>query len=234
MATSTGSIVLLKPESGAFVVAETLCTAIGSMAYPLVFDVDHDGKKDLVVHSEGKGVYVFPNKGSDSMPVLGPPREVTDSSGGSLKDFNGPPLFMDINQTGASSWIIASGGVLKMFFIDSAFSRLTYNCDLNVAGSRFLADSSRFALIGPPLGQPRLATVKGKVMKLFSTHLCGDVNGDGTVDIRDIGRISKLWEVTDLAREWVPLYNLKIGSGGPEVIDIRDISRAGKCWELKE
>jgi hypothetical protein len=54
------------------------------------------------------------------------------------------------------------------------------------------------------------------------------------VDIRDISRISKLWEFTDKEATWVPLCNLKLSGGEPEVIDIRDISRASKCWELKE
>jgi hypothetical protein len=48
----------------------------------------------------------------------------------------------------------------------------------------------------PPRSRPKLIIVPETVMKLFSTHLCGDVTGDGTVDIREVGRLSKCWELT--------------------------------------
>jgi hypothetical protein len=76
--------------------------------------------------------------------------------------------------------------------------------------------------------------LKGSVFRVYPTKLLGDVTKDGTVDVRDISRISKMWEVTDLDPLWLPLTNLKLSDTGPEIIDIRDISRASKCWELKE
>jgi len=234
MSTASGVILLLKPSQGAFIIEDTLCMVPAGKSYPAVLDVNHDGKKDLVVHTEGKGIFVFPNTGTDSLPKLGSLREVTDTAAAPLTHFKGPLLFMDINQTGAYAWIVSSGGVLQMFTADSLASKLIYDSDLNCAGGRCLTDSARYGLIGPARGQPKLVVVKGRTLKAYSTRLCGDVNGDGAVDIRDIGKISKFWEVTDRDSTWVPLYNLKLGNGGNELIDIRDISRASKCWELKE
>jgi hypothetical protein len=64
--------------------------------------------------------------------------------------------------------------------------------------------------------------------------LCGDVNGDKIVDIRDIGRISKMWEMKDTDPAWEPQYNLKLSGGANEAIDISDIGKASRCWELQE
>ncbi len=231
---SSGAVLLLNPVSGRYAVAETLCTNAGARPLPMVMDANRDGKKDLVVHSEGKGVYVYLNTGSDSAPVLGSPREITDSSGHSITQCTGAPLLIDMNQTGSPSWIFSCGGVLKVFAVDSACSTMKYESELNCAGKICSTDSLRYALAGSASGQPRLVTLKGRTMKIYATHLCGDVNGDKVVDIRDISRISKLWEITETAPDWVPLYNLKLSGSGVESIDIRDISRASKCWELQE
>jgi hypothetical protein len=235
VSTATGKILLLKPVKGIFTVAETLCTVRGSKPYPIVVDADRDGRKDLVVHAEGVGIFLFPDTGSDSLPRLGACRELLSASGAaSVTDCKGPPLLMDLDQTGFCKWVLASGGVLRTYVVDSALSKITYESDLNCAGARLATDSARYALMGPPLGQPRLAVVRGAALRLFSTHLLGDVNGDGTVDIRDMSRISKSWELTDGDSSWTPLHNLKLSGGGREVIDISDIGRASKCWELKE
>jgi hypothetical protein len=232
--TAKGKILLLKPTKGIFTVAETLCTVTGSKPYPVVVDANRDGKKDLVVHSEGVGIFVFDNTGSDSVPRLGAAREVLSASGASVVDCKGAPLLMDLDQAGSCKWVLASGGMLKTYVTDSALSKITYESDLNCAGARLATDSARWALIGPPQGQPKIAVVKGAAIRLFSTHLLGDVNGDGVVDIRDMSRISKSWELTDEDSSWTPRYNLKLSGSGPEVINISDISRASKCWELKE
>jgi hypothetical protein len=234
VADTAGKILLLKPTGGIFDVAETLCTVRGNRPYPVVVDADRDGRKDLVVHSEGAGLFLFPDTGSDSTPRLGAGRELLSASGTPVVDCKGAPLFMDLEQAGSCRWVMASGGALKCFVADSALTKITYESDLNCAGSRLATDSARWALMGPPTGQPKLLYVKGGLVRLFSTHLLGDVNADGEVDIRDMSRISKSWELTDKDSSWTPLLNLKLSGGGPEVIDIRDISRASKCWELKE
>jgi hypothetical protein len=231
---SSGKVLLLCPSSGRYAVAETLCTVPGSRPFPLVMDANHDGKKDLVVHSEGKGVFVYLNTGSDSAPILSSPKEITDSSGQSLTHFIGAPMLIDMNQTNSPSWVFSCMGVLKLFAVDSSFSMMKYESDLNCAGKICVTDSARFALVGSPFGQPRLVVLKGPAIKVYSTHLCGDVNGDKVVDIRDISRISKLWESVGTDSNWEPICNLKLSGNGVEVIDIRDISRASKCWELQE
>jgi hypothetical protein len=186
------------------------------------------------VHSEGKGVHVYLNSGSDASPVLGSAREITDATGQSLTQFTGAPMLIDMNQTGSASWIFSCGGVLKQYGVDSSFSTMNLEGDVNCAGRACATGSARYALEGSPFGQPTLAVLRGLTLEVYSTHLCGDVNGDKVVDIRDISRISKMWETADTDREWVPLYNLKLSGGAAETIDIRDVSRASKCWEMKE
>jgi len=57
---------------------------------------------------ENVGVFLFPKYGFRFHAELGPAREVMASSGGSLKDCKGPVLiFMDIDQSGVSKWVIA-------------------------------------------------------------------------------------------------------------------------------
>jgi hypothetical protein len=234
MATSAGKILLLQPGMGFFAPAETLCTVTGSKAYPIVLDVDRDGKKDLVVHSESVGVFVFPNVGTDSLPKLGAPRELLDTSGARLTSFKGPPILMDLDQAGIFKWFFSSEGVLKAFVTDSQLSKLTCERDLNCVGSRLTTDSSSWAIFGAPMGQPKLAVLSGGRLRVFSTHLSGDINGDGIVNIKDISRISKAWELTERDSAWVPQYNLNLSGNGPELIDIRDISRVSKFYELEE
>ena len=66
-------------------------------------------------------------------------------------------------------------------------------------------------------------------------HLLGDVTGDGTVNIADIARISKAWEITESDPAWNPALNLRLSKGdNEEVIDIKDISKAAKNWEMEE
>jgi hypothetical protein len=66
-------------------------------------------------------------------------------------------------------------------------------------------------------------------------RLSGDVSGDGVVNIFDISKISKVWELTEVQDEWNPLLNLRLSAPGEhEIIDIKDISKAAKSWELKE
>jgi hypothetical protein len=229
-----GSVLLLQACGGRFAIAETLCTAPGVRPYPVVMDVNGDGRKELVVHSEGRGVFVYVNEGPDSLPRLGRPREVLDENGRALTQFTGAPMLMDLNGTGKPSWIFCAGGLLRQFSADSGLTKLTFEGELNVAGKRFAADSVRYALKGSALGQPVIMVIKGRTLYVYATHLCGDVNGDKVVDIRDIGRISRAWETTDADAAWEPLCNLKLSGDGRELIDIRDIGKASKAWELSE
>ncbi len=57
---------------------------------------------------------------------------------------------------------------------------------------------------------------------------------DNKIDIRDISKISKLWELNESDPLWDPECNLRLSASGQEKIDIRDISQAGKCWELQQ
>ena len=226
----SGNIVAVR-QKGAI---DTLAVNHGASLYPLVLDVNNDGKKDLLVHSEGLGLFVYRNIGTDSLPVLNNSEECKNSTGQSLTDFKGAPVLLDLDNDSKEELIILSAGVLKVFTIDSSFSMVTYKEDLNCAGLRISADSLSMSLIGSSRGTPKLAVrTKDKIL-IYQSHLLGDVNYDSIINIKDISRISKQFEYTDTDSGYNAVHNLKLSDTGNEVIDIRDISRASKFWEMQE
>ena len=213
---------------------DTLLKIPGSRLYPVVCDVDNDHKKDLIVHSEGKGLFVYKNTGIDSDPAFQFATECTNPSGESFISMQGSFVMVDIDGDGSEEFIIRDEGVMKIFHKNDQFTELTYSEDLNCAGTRHISDSSDIVLIGSPQGMPGLLLRTGNKLIVYFTRIMGDINGDGRVDIRDIGEISRKWEATESDSDWNPHCNLKLSQQDGEVIDIRDISRASKCWELQE
>jgi len=231
---------LLSDRSGNIVVIghngaiETLVRNPGAKFYPIVIDADKDGKKDLIVNLEGHGLFLYPNSGTDSVPIITSGIECKNALGESFTDFKGVPVLLDLDNDGHEELIILSGGILRVFTIDSAFSILTYKEDLNCAGKRIAADSLSMALIGSSFGTPKLAIrIKDKIL-IYPTHLLGDVNHDLIVDIQDISKISKQLESLETDPNFTAAHNLKLSDTGSETIDIRDIIRASKFWELQE
>ena len=226
----SGNIVAVRQKG----VIDTLVVNHSASLYPLVLDVNNDGIKDLLVHSEGLGLFVYRNIGTDSLPVLNNPEECKNSTGQSLTDFKGAPVLLDLDNDSKEELIILSAGVLKVFTIDSSFSMVTYKENLNGAGTRISADSLSMSLIGSSRGTPKLAIrTKDKIL-IYQTHLLGDVNYDSIINIKDISRISKQFEYTDTDSGYNPVHNLKLSETGNEVIDVRDISRASRFWEMQE
>lgn len=226
-----GNIIIINLKDLA---VDTILKISGTRIYPLVYDVNNDHKKDLVVHSEGKGVFVYLNTGSDALPAFQSATECTNSLGTSLISMQGPFALVDIDGDLSEEFVVRENGVLRIFKISGQFGALALLEDLNCAGKRYTADSSNLFLIGSSQGMPGLIVRNGTKLQVYYSRLRGDINGDKTVDIRDIGEISKKWELIDTDSNWKSLCNLKLSTTGSEVIDIIDINRASKCWELQE
>jgi hypothetical protein len=213
---------------------DTILKLNETRVYPAVYDVDNDLRKDLVVLSEGKGLFVYLNSGTDSLPVFQIATECTDSSGRSLVSMQGPFALTDIDGNENEDFIVRENGSLRIFKIDGHMSKLAFSEELNCAGERYTADSTGVFMLGSSRGMPVMIVRNGNHLLYYSTGLSGDVNGDKKVDILDIGRISKNWQTTVSDSNWNPLFNLKLSTGGSELIDIKDLSRASKCWEMHE
>lgn len=231
VSTKTGNVLKINLKNSSI---DTLITKNGSKLYPTVFDVNKDDKKDIIVNVAGSGLFVYYNSGSDSNPVIDYAKECTSPSGSSLSDLNGAPLLLDLDNDNKEEIIIFSEGILKVFKADSQFSKLTFKENLSCGGKRIAADTLSNSIMGSTTGMSRLAIRTGNQILIFSTHLEGDITKDGKVDIRDISKISKNWEITEDKEFWDPEVNLKLSDTGYEIIDIRDITRASKNWESDE
>ena len=206
----------------------------GEKLYPAIIDSGNNGKKDLLVHSQGRGLYLYNNSGTTVKPVYDFAQECTDSSGNSFTDFKGTPLLMDIDNDDTLELIINSGNKVSVYTPDTVFSTLVFREHLNCAGNRFNSDSSFISLTGSPSGLPKIAINRNNIILLYPTHLLGDINFDNVVNIKDISIISKQMEYNKDDQGYNPILNLMLSKDGKEVIDIRDISKASKCWELQQ
>ena len=133
--------------------------------------------------------------------------------------------------------IVQTGHALHLYSVDpeTPMQQLPPGEDLNAGGARIDRDGSGLALCLLSRNFPRLAVLSNGKILLYPLRLQGDINGDGTVNISDISKIAKAWELTEDDPEWNPACNLRLSpSGNGEVIDIGDISRASKNWELQE
>lgn len=228
---TSGNIILLNLKK---LLVDTILKIPGSRNYPVVYDVNNDYKKDLIIHSEGRGLFVYLNNGSDAIPQFQFATECTDSSGASLNSMQGAFTIVDIDGNGNEDFIARENGMLRIFTIKESFKSLSLSEDLNCAGSRYRAKFSGIFMTRSAQGMPALIVHNGDRLLVYSAGLKGDVNGDKKVDIRDIGAISKNWEIIEGNSNWNPLFNLRLSDKGSEIIDIRDITRASACWELKE
>lgn len=231
LSTRTGKILKINLNTST---VDTLISTSNSRLYPTIFDTDKDGRKDMIVNDANKGLFIYSNTGTDSLPVIAFAKQCTDPSGSPLADLNGAPLLLDSDMDGKEEVLIFSKGILKLFKPDSAFSTLTYIENLSCGGKRITADSLYSAFIGSTTGISIFAMRTGNYILLYPTHLQGDITSDGRVDIRDVSKASLNWESTSDDQLWDPSINVKLSETGIEKIDIRDISRISKYWELQE
>jgi VWFA-related protein len=227
----SGNIVVANLKTG---MSETILSFPGSKMYASVIDIDNDHKKDLAIHNEGAGLMIYLNQGTDKEPLFTEyhPLSMTDGHVPAL--LHGPFTFIDFDGNGTLELLIIYDRTAALFNIINNFRELTYIDDLNCAGKRLTSDSLKIGQIGSSFDLPHIIFKSPKKTLIYGTHLLGDVNKDKKVDIRDISKISKLWEITESDPLWDPQCNLKLSTSGQENIDIRDISKVGKCWELQQ
>ncbi len=231
LSTRTGKILRINLQNATM---DTLVSISSSRLYPTIFDANGDGRKDLIVVNAGKGLFVYFNTGSDSVPAIAFAKECTTPDGLSLTGLNGAALLLDTDMDGKEEVIAFSEGKLKLFKPDSTFSTLTYIENLSCGGKLVTADSMSFSLIGSTRGVSSFAIRNGNHILVYPTHLQGDVTFDGKVDIHDISTASRNWEMTPDDQAWDPSINVKLSEDGIEKIDIRDVSRISKSWELQQ
>jgi hypothetical protein len=214
--------------------SETILSLPGSKLYASVIDFDNDHKKDLSILNDGVGLIIYHNQGTDIEPVFTEYHPVTITDGSISASLHGPFSFIDFDGNGILELLIMYDHTPALFNISKDFTELSYIDDLNCAGKRLTADSLKISQIGSSFNLPHIIFKNPKKTLIFGTHLLGDVNKDKKVDIRDISKISKLWEITESDSLWDPQCNLKLSPSGQEKIDIRDISKVSKCWELHQ
>lgn len=182
----------------------------------------------------GKGLFIYLNRGSDKFPVLDSVLSIADSAAST--PLSGNPLFWDVDGNGRNDIVAMSGSDMKLFnYNDDSSLQLAKGEDLNAGGQRIKNNIASATLLMRPLDFPMLVAVHSGKTLAYRMRLSGDVSGDGVVNISDISKISKAWELTDEHLEWNPLFNLRLSAPGEqEVIDIKDISKAAKSWELQE
>ncbi len=231
LSTKTGKVLRINLKTKT---VDTLISISGSRFYPTIFDADGDNKKDLIVVNAGKGLFVYLNTGSDSVPAIAFARQSTTPDGLPLTGLNGAALLLDTDMDGKEEVIAFSEGKLKLFRPDSGFSTLTCIENLSCGGKLVTADSMSSSLIGSTKGISSFAIRNGNHILVYPTHLQGDITLDRKVDIRDISKASRNWEMTPDDPAWDPSINVKLSDNETEVIDIRDVSRISKNWELQQ
>ena len=162
---------------------------------------------------------------------------MTDGSGVNVSGISSAPLVWDIDGDGNNDLIARTGASLHLYIADpdEPVSQLPAGDDLSAGGARVADDNAECALVLLRGKSPHLAVLENGSILLYPLHLQGDVNRDGTVNISDISKIAKVWELTDEDPDWNPACNLRLASpGSGEIIDIGDVSRASKNWELEE
>ena len=220
-----------------FIPGEEIISSSDETLFPAVTDIDGDKRKDLVVIARGENTRLYFNTGSDSAPAFDSPVTVSDDAGDAISDLASTPLIWDINGDGGNNLIIQTGHALRLYSLDpeTPMQQLPQGEDLNAGGTRIDRDGAGLALCLLSRNFPRLAVLTDGKILLYPLQLQGDINGDGMVNISDISKIAKAWELTEDDPEWNPACNLRLSpSGNGEVIDIGDISRASKNWELQE
>ncbi|MBN1576827.1 MAG: VWA domain-containing protein, partial [Chitinispirillaceae bacterium] len=229
-----GAIHVARFDNEDLVPDDEILNCPGETLFPAVADLNADLRKDLLVVSGGKGAYLYFNNDDDEAPAFDTPVAVT---GEAAETLDGNPLLWDFDGDGRSDLIAAAGDHLQFFSSsgDSTLHELPAGEDFNAGGQRIPRNGSSAALLMLSQSAPRLAVLSEGTVSVYQLRLLGDVTGDGTVNIADISKISKAWELSEKDEGWNPACNLRLSaSGGGEVIDINDISRAAKNWEMQE
>jgi hypothetical protein len=230
-----GSIYVTEFDNEDLISGGELLSRSNEKLYPTIIDYNRDNQKDLLILSSGKGLFVYLNKGTDKSPILDSVLSIADSAASIA--LSGNPLFWDVDGNGWNDIVAMSGSAMKLFSnrSDSMLYNFAQGEDLNSGGQRLKSGIASTTLLMLPLHWPVMVVLQNGKALAYQMRLSGDVSGDGVVNIFDISKISKAWELTDMQAEWNPLLNLRLSAPDEhEVIDIKDISKAAKSWELQE
>ena len=154
---------------------DTIVKATGSRNYPVVYDVNNDHKKDLIVHSEGKGLFIYLNTGSDANPQFQFATECTDSSGASLISLTGAFTIVDIDGDGSEEFIARENGVLRLFKIKNQFESLTL-LEISIVVDQRCNQSADILMIESVQGKPALI-IRKVINCWFIPLVANDING---------------------------------------------------------
>jgi VWFA-related protein len=230
---TTGTVYIASKVLDRFVYKETIIQQAGQVFYPLIVDFNNDAKKDIILNSIGKGINLYINDGSDSLPHFTTGKLLHYVSG-EIVLAKGKLHVVNTKGLHTYSLIINTDSTLKEVDVDAQFTVVEQISILNVAGSCIKTISNNIALTGSPFGQYILTeNIKNRFF-VYRSGLSGDVNRDYIVDGKDLNVVSKAFTINDKSLNWNRILNLRYIGSGTESIDIRDLSKAAKSFELHE
>ena len=190
------------------------------------------------MHSQGKGIFVYRNTGSDADPAFAAgPAEILQADGTSLLSLASTPVWLDADDDGEKDMLAFQGGSLKIWYgkRSAGILKLEPPQPLNVGGSEFRCGDCLLALQIGSQGLPSLLVVpKDGAGLAIHSHLLGDLNSDKTVDASDLGLLLDRWKKKPADADWIPGYNLSLDPAGVETIDDGDVGALENDWELRE
>lgn len=233
-----GAIFVLHRNGSAFTDTLPLMSFPGDSVCAWAMDWDNDGKKDLWMHSQGKGMFAYRNTGTDANPGFASgPAEIRLADGTGLLSLASAPVWLDADNDGEKDMLAFQGGVLKIWYgkRSAGILELEPSMPLNVGGAEYRCGNCQLALQIGDQGLPRLLTVaEDGTIRVIHSHLLGDLDSDKVVDASDLGLLLDLWMKKPVDAGWVPRSNLLLNSDGVETIDDGDVGVLENSWEFRE
>ena len=106
---NTGTDADPKYAVGEVVKAEGKSLAVGSNAAPIIWDADHDGRRDLVVGAGDGRVLVYINQGTDASPDLRAATPVQVGAKDLRVSQNARPRYQDVDGNGTLDLVVGDG-----------------------------------------------------------------------------------------------------------------------------
>jgi hypothetical protein len=162
---------------------------------------------------------------------------VFQTDGAGLASLASAPVWPDADDDGEKDMVAFQNDTLKIWIGKrvGAILGLEPPRPLNIGGSPFRCAQCLLAMQIGGLGLPHLMVVpKNGTGLIIHSSLRGDLNGDKVVDALDLGRLLDAWKKNGADSDWIPRYNLELGSGSLETIDDGDLGLLENDWELRE
>jgi hypothetical protein len=233
-----GRVFVSETADTVFTGKKILVSRPGEKCHPFALDYDGDGRKDLGLWSEGRGIFFYRNEGTEASPALSASAwELLDGDGRGLSGLEGPPAWVEPRGGAARAILAPEGGLMRRYEVRATGDgRLAIwkREAANLAGSAFACPGCRCAGTLAQGDRPRLFCFeKGKPAFVHAGRLAGDFDGDGRVDGRDYSLLSAAWGLTDGEGGWNPILNLAMDAAGQR-IDVKDLGIFGDAWEAEE